>query len=315
MLPFLVSYGSEDLLLDRDIERVKAWPDRSIVVVDAEGMLDVAVVSVCEMRSFEPRTVILDNAHKIKGDKLLREYIANRSATDLSVIVAAIIRSEKLPEVWSLVGDRGKVYHHKTFKSWGRGEDYIQWITAEITKLHKVTAADGIPQILYQFVGPDLYRLANEIRKLALLVGPGGTITKEHIALVISPTPQATQFNVADAAIAKDAKGAMNALSMLMRSAGEGILIPVVAALMSKVEKTLIIRRMLDKGRSKEEMALAVGMKPWPFEEFALPAARKHDLKGLVRHMGQLCKLDADVKGPARSKRTLVELAVLSIAR
>jgi DNA polymerase III delta subunit len=45
-----------------------------------------------------------------------------------------------------------------------------------------------------------------------------------------------------------------------------------------------------------------------------IPVAQKHTVKVLLGHMNQLCKLDAQVKGAARSKRTLVELAVLSLA-
>jgi DNA polymerase III delta subunit len=84
---------------------------------------------------------------------------------------------------------------------------------------------------------------------------------------------------------------------------------------MRQVEKTALIRSLLDKGVSETDIAVLVGMKEWPFKNVAAPIARKHDLKSLLKHMGQLCKLDADVKGPARSKRTLVELTMLSIAQ
>ena len=106
----------------------------------------------------------------------------------------------------------------------------------------------------------------------------------------------------------------MNSLSVLYKNQGDEALIPVVYALMRQVEKTLIARRLLDKGTSEADVAVALGVKPWILQKSILPQARQHGAKDLVRHMGRLCKLDVDVKGPARSKRTLVELAVLAIA-
>jgi DNA polymerase III delta subunit len=41
---------------------------------------------------------------------------------------------------------------------------------------------------------------------------------------------------------------------------------------------------------------------------------KRHNQSALIGSMKKLRKLDEDVKGSSRSKRTLVELAILSIA-
>lgn len=309
--PFLVSYGAENLLLDRDIERVRAWKGRTYSRYDGTGMDDYEVVSLCDVYRDEPITIVIDNANKVKGSKALKAYIESKSVKDLSVVLVAIVRSEKLAEVWSSTS--GKVYERKKLKPWDNGREFVKWSVGEATRL-QVKFGKGVEELFVQYVGADLYRLSNELKKLARLVGPAGTIMKEHLILVTSPSPQSDPFQVAEAAIQKNPKKAMNGLSILFRNSGEQACIPVVYALMKQVEKTMVIRRLLDTGTPEDEIAAAVGMKVWPFKNFAMPVARKHDWAMLVQHMKRLCKLDADVKGPARSKRTLVELTVLAIA-
>jgi hypothetical protein len=113
----------------------------------------------------------------------------------------------------------------------------------------------------------------------------------------------------------KEVKKALSLFTVLYRNSGDECLIPVVRAVMKQVEKTTIIRNLQDRGVAESDIAGLVGMKDWPYKNVAAPVARKHDLKSLVGYMGRLSRLDADVKGPSRSKRTMVELAMLSIAQ
>jgi DNA polymerase III delta subunit len=119
---------------------------------------------------------------------------------------------------------------------------------------------------------------------------------------------------VAEAAIEKNTKKAMNLLSVLYRNQGEEVNVPLTYALMKQVEKLVVARRMLDQRASEEDIAGALGMHPWRFKNHFLPLVRRHEMVKLIGHMSRLCKLDADVKSSARSKRTHVELAVLSIS-
>ncbi len=310
--PFVVSYGSEELLLDRDLAKARGWTGRRLILLDGEEVTDIEIVNICETQSEEPRTIVVDNAGKVKGDKVLKEYIEAKQPDDTSLILVAIIRSEKLPAVWSLAISKGKGYERKKFKAWDTAS-YVRWIQNEAKQL-KVSIDDSVAQILLQFVGLDLYRIANEVKKLAIYVGPLGKIQKEHVQLVTSFTPQADHFMVAEAVLNKDPRKALNTFSMLYTQSGDNSLIIVVHTLMKQVERTAIIRSLLDKGVAEDDIAALVGMKPWLFKNVAVPIARKHELKSLIRHMGRLCKTDADVKGPARS-RTLVELTMLSIAQ
>lgn len=307
---FIVSFGDDDFFLDRDMVRAQQGK-RSVVKLDAEEDLsDVALVELCKTYSDTPRIIIVDNAQKLKGTKVLQEFIEERNTEDRSLVIVAIVRSTKLPEIWGLAGTKGKVVERQKLKPWDN-DGYVFFIKNEATKLG-VAITKEVAEMLLQFVGTDLYRLENELRKLAIFVGRLGVIKKEHISLITTPTPKAEPFQIAEQVMDKNLGKALNLFSVLCKNSGDDAIIPVVYALMKQVEKTLIIRSCQDKGVSEGDIADFVGMKNWPYKNIAAPIARKHDVKSLVGYMGRLCKLDADVKSSARSKRTLVELTMLS---
>jgi DNA polymerase III delta subunit len=170
-----------------------------------------------------------------------------------------------------------------------------------------------VAEILFALLGGDLYRIASELQKLSIIVGTEKA-SMQHVKLIIAPAQSAEPWQVAEAAISKDLKLAMNRLSTVYKNMGDDADIPLSNALMRQVEKMMVVRSLLDRGSSEDDAAAAVGMHPFRFKMAFLPHVRKHSLKGLVQVMGRLCSLDANVKGHARSKRTLVELAVLSVA-
>lgn len=313
-VPFLVSYGAENFLLDRELEKARKWPKRDASLVDGEDITELELISRIEAASYEgPRTLIVDNAQKIKLTKAMKGFLEERSKTDTSTVLFAVVRAEKLPAAWAQVAESGDSQELKGFKSW-QLDDLARWIEQEAS-LHQVTLDAEIAKILLHFVGTDLYRLSNEVRKLAIFVGPGGKIAREHVGLVTSPSRTATQFQVAEAAIAKNAGAAIDAFSVLYKNEGSDCLVLTTNALMRSVERALIVRRSLDKGVDADIIAASVGLdaRKFPYRQLA-EASKKHTVGELIRHMSRLCRLDADVKGAASSKRTLVELAVLAIA-
>ncbi len=314
-VPFLVSYGPEDFFLDRDIERARAWPKREAILLEGEETTESQLISRIEEASYDaPRTIILDNAQKVKLSKIMKGFTEEFAAKSPTNILLAVVRSEKLPAGWAQVADKGERHEAQKFKAW-QTEPILRWIDLEATR-NDVKIPVEVAKILLRWVDVDLYRLSNEIRKLAIFVGPQGTVTKEHLALVVSKTPGASVFQVAEATIAKTAVIALNHFTILYRNEGPECLVPTASALMKQVERTLIVRRSLDKGVDADIIAASVGLdaKKYPYKQL-VQHANKHKVPELIRHMRRLCKLDVEIKGAASSKRTLVELAVLAIAR
>ena len=225
----------------------------------------------------------------------------------------AILRSEKCSEVWATAAKKGKLFEYKKLKTWDTNNEVVKWLEAEARRMG-LMLDPGVSEAMYSLLGRDLYRISGELRKLLLLVGKEQKATTQHLKLVVAPAMTATPFQVADAAGNKDARQAMNFLSTVYRTMGDEANVPLASALMWQIEKLVVVRSLLDRGMSEDDVAVAIGMHPYRFKQGLLPQVRKHRLGDLVGMMGRLCRLDVDVKGSARSKRTLVELTVLSVA-
>ena len=313
---FVVSFGAEDYYLDRDVALARACADRTVVQLDGDGLTDAQLVSICEEVPWDEakRIVVLDSAEKVKGDKKLRAYIDTRDAKDDTTVLVAVIRNEKLPEVWNAAGKKGKLQEHKKLKTYESNNEVVKWIEGEARNC-KLVLGKGMSLLLFQLVGSDLRKLANELRKLTILVGENGTVGVDQIKLTVAPSPTAEPFQVAEAAITKDSRKAMDTLSTVYKVMGDEAHVPITFSLIKQIEKLVVARDLLDKGTSEEVIAEAMGMNVWRFKNVFLQAVQRHKMRDLVGHMTRLRKLDANVKGAARSKRTLVELAVLAIAQ
>lgn len=312
--PFRVFFGAEDFLLDRELYRAKRWTGRDVTCLDGNGLHDHELVDILDTPSTDrPRAVIVDDAQKVKGDKALKAYIEDKSETDTSVVLAAFIRADKLPELWLQAANKGKIVERPKLKTWDNNNEVVAWIEAEAA-LQGIKLAKGLSKIIYDYVGADLYRLASELQKLAIFIGPDGEATSANLALTISPSLTAEPWQVAEAAVSREQSKAMNLLSTLYKNQGDDANLPMVSALIKQIEKIIPARQMLDRGMTADEIATIIEMHPYRCKNFFVPMVRKHHLGTLIGHMTRLCKLDADVKGPGRSKRTLVELAVLAIS-
>jgi DNA polymerase-3 subunit delta len=310
--PFTVMYGGEDYFLDCDLEKARAWPGRYVVLLDGDSVNAVEIVNVCETRCFDERdrVVIVDNANKVKADKTLKQYIDDKAPSDVSVILVAICRGDSVPEVWGGAAKKGRLVQHKKLKTWENNNEVIKWIPEEAKRLG-ISLDKGVADMLYKFVGADLHKITNELRKLTILVGKGGKATIDQLKSVAVPVMPADPFQIVEATLRKDEASAMNAISLFYRNTGDEASIIISTSLMRQVEKLAVARQLLDKGTPEDEVASRIEMHAFRFRNFFLPMVKRHSLPSMQR----LCKLDADVKGPSRSKRTLVELAVLSIIR
>ncbi len=312
--PFRVFFGDEDLLLDQALAQARSQKSRSVSLVEGDSIEGNEVVSLCEARSFDGRLrgVIIDNAQKVKAPEPLLEYIEGKDQADRSVILVAIVRSARLTPAWlKAMRSKGKCVEHLQPKPW-KEKERLQRVVEQAKRL-KLKLGQGVPELLIKVLGYDLRLISNELQKLSYLVD-GGVAEKKHVGMLVPHVFPVMPYEVAEVAAAKRTKKAMTLLGLVYRNLGEGAVVPVVHSLVKLVEKLIIARSMLDAKDAVKVIAQRLGMHEYPLKLNLLPLARLHTVDQLKGQMQTLCRLDALVKGPARSKRTQVELAVLSIA-
>jgi DNA polymerase III delta subunit len=314
--PVVVSFGDEDYFLDQDLASFRKQPDRSVVLTEGdEFKKDHELVSLCQTHTSEakPRVVIVDNAQDLKPEKAMKAYLEGLSAKDLYVVLALVFRTPKLPVFWSKLADKVTIFERKKLKTYETNNEVVKWIETEI-KVQGLKGDSRIANVIYMGTGPDLYRASNEIQKLKMLVGSGGTITIEHLQSILTIGSTVDVWQVVDSAANKDSKKAANLMSSLYKHSSEDPSILLAYSLMKQAERMYIACSMLSKGASEEDIAARVAMHPWRCKTFFMPMVRKHTTGSLSRTMQDLCKLDVEIKRTSHSKRTLIELAVLRFA-
>lgn len=316
----LVAYGAEGYHLDSVLLGAKAWDDRDIRQLDGTKVSDSDILNELRSSNYEglPVTVIVDNAEEVteSESRLLRAYLGSKSSHDLDSVLVVISRSEKLPSMWESISN-GKAVNYPKLKAFGEGKsnEVIKYIKDRTVKFG-FSFEDGADVIFFRATGGDLYVINNEFRKLHALasVTKETKITKKMILKFVVSNTTADPWSVAEATFNKSTKEAMRLLSHMYEDEPDKASTRICAALMKELQLEILARGMLDSGILPDGVASVLEMHPWKCKEIFLPRVRKHDLNTLVGYMPKLCGLEFDVKGAAKSKRTLVELVVLSIA-
>lgn len=312
---FNVFYGDESYFLDRELQRAQRWPDRYVISLDGEEATEDTVVEALGDVSMDERrgtVVLVDNAEKIKVASTLIAYANQRDLKDKSSLLVALCRSSRLPKGWAEVAKKGRAIEHAQLKPWQKDQLEAR-LSREVDALGLVLSKEAF-ELLFRVYGADqIGCMINEVRKASFLLSKGATLSRDLVLSLCSKRYAAAPWDVAEAAFAKDSKRALRTASMLFQDRGDEAVVPIVAALMRQLEQTLVLRSLLDRQQTPEMMGTALGLHPFRIQK-DLPTVRKHTVPQLLAQMKKLCELEAQVKGAAPAKRTLVELAVLSLA-
>jgi DNA polymerase-3 subunit delta len=140
---------------------------------------------------------------------------------------------------------------------------------------------------------PDLQTLANELEKLSLYVGEGGTIDERVLSEMSFAAKADDIFEMTSAAARRDTKGALLHLQRLLDggTSPEGIL-PVLAW---QVRTLIQVRDMMDQRISESRMAEKAGVSDFVIRK-SLMQARQFTMPQLLEIHHRLTELDHAVK-------------------
>lgn len=312
-----VFYGDESYLLDRAKEKALAWPDREVTALEGKDTTEGDIVSAMDEFSYDSseRVVLVDNAEKVKLTKYFTKYLNDRypegQPQDPSTSLVAIVRGP-LPKTWSNPAAKGRAFVYSKFKPWEEAK--IQKRVNDEAQLLGLTVDPAAFSMLYKVYREDTGRIVNELNKMAFIVGTDKVVTKELVQKVCSKQIPVMPWDISDAAGKKSKRKALTLAGLMFKYEGDNAAVPIVAALMRHVEKLIVARFLLDKGQTPKEIAGAINMAPFVYEKNFAAVVRKHSTDGLRLQMKKLCELETRVKSQAPSKRTLVDLAILSLA-
>ncbi|MBM7633777.1 DNA polymerase III subunit delta [Geomicrobium sediminis] len=128
-------------------------------------------------------------------------------------------------------------------------------------KQYDVTFLDEAITLFLEVTTPDLQARKTEIEKLALYVGPGGTITKDTVNELVSKSLEDNVFTLIDAISSGQAERALMMYQDLVFQGEEPI--KLVALIGRQIRMMSLIIDMEERGYSQQKMAQGLGVPPF----------------------------------------------------
>jgi DNA polymerase-3 subunit delta len=135
-------------------------------------------------------------------------------------------------------------------------------------------------KMLIDRMGTSSLRLDQELRRLALWAGEGGTVHEDDLEAMISDTSEAAVWALSDALLDRDPAAALDVSERLI-SQGESVT-PLIYGLASQLRKACNAANLLEKGVTPKELESSLGMHPY--------AARKLIDRIRDRSLAELCE-------------------------
>jgi DNA polymerase-3 subunit delta len=261
--PVYLIYGSEQLLLDRGVRRLKdrlakvADLDFNMETFDGDSATADQVVNAANTMPFlsERRLVVVRGVDRMPAadQSALADYAKDPAPYTALVLVATKInRGSRLYKAVDALGGASEYPAPK------RGE-----YPAEVTKLfaeHGKQASGDAARALVEAVGRDLRRLDSEIDKVVAYVGSRARVDASDIAAVVT-SDAVSVFEYLDALGSRDLGRALQLLAKYLAS-GESVH-GTLAMSVRHVRNLLGARALMDRHTRVDEMAPQLGRAPW----------------------------------------------------
>lgn len=183
--------------------------------------------------------------------------------------------------------------------------DLIKWLQAIVTQGGAAIKPD-VARFLINYVGPDQWRLKQEVEKLLLADQP---INQDLIRELIEPNPTASVFELLDAVFAGRTSDASKLLDLIKGSEDPYRFFGLLA---NQIHALLLVAAA--GNRPPDTIAKDAGVHPFVVRKLQ-PLARKLDKQQRDSMVEVLANLDGQLKSTSHDPWTLIRVALTTIAR
>jgi len=322
--PLYVLYGSESYFMQNIQQQLKKYvledENDTVSTYDLEETPIEEVITDAETYPLfsTKKLIIATNATFLTAQRpsgsavthtieKLEEYI--QQPVDYSVIVL-VTQQEKLDNRKKITKQISK--HATTIPCTPiQSNELRKWVQQVAAELHVKIASDAY-EIFERDEEIHLFRLQNELQKLALFVGEGGTVTKEIAEDIVSDSSSSSSFRLVDAVIDKNVKQVFTIYQQLMQAKEEPI---AIIALLSFQFRTILQLKIL-KDKGYHQQAIQKKMKAHPFViQMAYKRERRFSYPYLRGALNLLAETDAQIKRGTSEKELALELALLKLCQ
>ncbi len=175
----------------------------------------------------------------------------------------------------------------------------------------------GVAELLRSYVGSDLYRLANEVDKLAAYAGVDKPITPAMVELLTAEVQETKIWDLTDALAERKLAAALRHLNRMRNETTlnkAGFTRQVFGIISKQVYDLVRIRDLHANRKTNGEIAAAIGMHPFRVEK-SIPLARKFTAEHLDRLYARLTEMDYADKSGRADLATQLDLLIAEICQ
>ena len=243
----------------------------------------------------ERQVVIVKEAQDIQdlnkeiGAKLLLDYLTRQVPSTILVFCHKHKSLDKRREVGKKIDQYAVMLNTKKMY-----DNQLPEFVYEYIKEKKVKVDDRAVQVLCEYVGNDLHRLANEIDKLIISLPPGGGISVDQVMNQVGVSKEYNIFELQKAILQRDSLLANKIVNYFEGNTKKNPMIPVVAFLYSFFSKLLMATQVADK--SEKGLASELRVSPYAVRDYTL-ALRQYSQVKIIDNITALKDADLKLKG------------------
>ncbi len=263
--PIYLIYGDQDLLLERQLEKLKRDVGELVDLefnsqtFDGESASGDDIVAACNTFPFasERRIVIVRNVDKMgkDGTDALVKYAENPADTTILALVAK--KLAKNTRLYKVVDKLGGLIAREAPKP----SEFPREVQSLFARKGKSVTLEGA-ELMVNAVGKDLRRLSVEVDKAVAFTGAKAELTVDDIEQVVSTSATTQVWELGPALGDRDCA---RALALVERLLGDGQSVHGLHALALRHIRDLIAARaLIDRGEgSTGAVAAALGKQEW----------------------------------------------------
>ncbi len=238
----------------------------------------------------ERQVVILKEAQEMRTLKELKAYIEKPAPTTILVIAHKHKNLNLNSGLGKALKEKAVIFNARSLYD----NQLADWIL-KLLEAKKRTIQPAAAELMAEYLGTELSKIANEIDKLALNVAEGTTITPQLVEQHIGISKDYNVFELQKALAQKDVLKANRIITYFAANPGKNPEVVVISTLYNYFSKVYLLHGL--RGAAEGEILQALGLRSnWFLSEYRL-AARQYSPAKTIEIIGLLREYDLKSKG------------------
>ena len=254
--PVYLLYGEEeyfiDLICDKLVDKIIDKSEKKFdlnIFYGKDSTIEMIIESLKKYPMISDKNVVVLKEAQILKSKLqkLNQFIKRNIINTILIICYKEKKIDKRTEFYKLVEKAGIIFESKKLYE----NQIVDWIKNRVYELGLKIDYDSI-KILYSFLGDNLNKIDNELKKLVITIKPNDLITRNIINEKIGFNKDYNFFELQKALGNRDLKTSLKIIDFLKDNLNKNPLVVILPTIFNYFQKILMIKFLGNNNLEKE---------------------------------------------------------------